>query len=133
MLLYHLLKGKHIDSDRSDFLAKFLQHIYGKTVKMHFVELLTDDVGWTFYFPKLFLLRREWHPNFKTLVRYLGTQSVVINFFYLLLIMFKKVTFWQSGMGPSDIIIGKTFPQTNAKKPCSKLKSILSKRKHFLP
>ena len=27
------------------FLAKFLQHIYGKTVKMHFVELLIYDVG----------------------------------------------------------------------------------------
>ena len=45
-----MLKRKLIDSDRKDFLAKFLQHIYGKTVKMHFVELLIGDVGWTIYF-----------------------------------------------------------------------------------
>ena len=73
MFLYHFLKAKHIDSDRNDFLAKFLQRICGKTVKIHFVELLIYDVGWTIYFPKLFLLRRESHPNFKTLIKYLDT------------------------------------------------------------
>ena len=59
MFLYHLLKGKHIDSDRNDFLAKFLQDIFGETVKTHFMELLTYDVAWTIYFSKHFLLCRE--------------------------------------------------------------------------
>ena len=45
--------------DRNDFLAKFLQHVYGSNVKMHFVELLIYDDGWTINFPKLLLLHRE--------------------------------------------------------------------------
>ena len=70
--LYHLLKEKHIDLDCHDFLGKSLQHIYFKTTKIHFAQLLIYDVGWTIYFPKLVLLCRECCPNFETLVRYLS-------------------------------------------------------------
>ena len=58
MFLYHLSKGKHINSDRNDYLAKFLQHIYSKNVKMHFVELLiyAGIAELLIYFAKLFLL-----------------------------------------------------------------------------
>ena len=45
--------------DRNDFLGKFLQHVYGSNVKMHFVELLIYDDGWTINFPKLLLVHRE--------------------------------------------------------------------------
>ena len=66
MFLYHLLKGKHVDSDCHDFLANFFQHIYGKTVKMHFVGLFIYDAGWTTYFPKLLFIRTEYCPNLKS-------------------------------------------------------------------
>ena len=84
MFLYHVLKREHIDFDCNNFLTKFLEHIYRKTVKMHFVELMIyDDSGQTIYFPKLSLLCREYYLNSKTLVKYLGTLNVFLSTFFI--------------------------------------------------
>ena len=40
--------------DCHDFLAKYSQQFHDKTVTMHFVELMTRDVGWKIYSPNIF-------------------------------------------------------------------------------